>query len=363
MKVLILTKYSRMGASSRLRTLQYIPYLESQGYRCTVQSLFDDQYLHSLYTHSHRSPWAIFMRYLKRLIALSGCFRYDLIWVEYEIFPYLPAFAERLLRLMGKAYVVDYDDAVFHNYDLSSNWLVRQLLGRKIDVVMRNSACVVAGNSYLVERARAAYAPCVEQVPTVVDQTRYRQRETGAKQPMVIGWIGSPATQHFLLGVREGISRACQAQGARLLLVGATVQVADAFPDVDVEIAIWSEDCEVELIKRMDVGIMPLSDGPWEKGKCGYKLIQYMACGIPVIASPVGANVALVSGSQCGLLANSDAEWEGALLQLLQAPEQREALGNAGRKSVEETYSLQRNLPLLAEVIRSCVAGVRPPRG
>ncbi len=356
MKVLILTKYSRMGASSRLRTLQYIPYLESQGINCTVQSLFDDKYLKGLYTHSRRSPWAVALLYLKRLIAVLGCFRYDLIWIEYEIFPYLPAFAERLLRLLGKPYVVDYDDAIFHNYDHSPNLLIRRALGRKIDVVMRNSAFVVVGNAYLAERAKAAGAPRVELVPTVVDRKRYSLKHAGAQLKPVIGWIGSPSTECLLADIRYVLARVCVTHSARLLLVGASPKLSDDFPGVDLEILPWSEACEAELISRMDVGIMPLFDGPFQKGKCGYKLIQYMACGVPVIASPVGMNCELVTVGVNGLLANTPMQWEAALKLLLESADLRQQMGEAGRTKVEQQYCLEVTGPKVAKYLKVAVS-------
>lgn len=355
MKILLLSKYSRMGASSRLRTLQFIPYLEANGFKCTVKNLFDDEYLCALYTHERRVPVAIASLYLKRLIMLFGFFRYDLIWVEKEIFPYLPAFAEKLLRLFGKAYVVDYDDAIFHNYDLSGNLAVRKLMGHKIDAVMRNSVCVIAGNSYLAERARTAEAPRVKIIPTVVDHTRYRSRQDSSSEGLVIGWIGSPSTQKFVLGIRDALIKVCQVHNARLMLVGAAPQIVGEFPGLQVEVVPWSEESEAELISLMDIGIMPLPDGPWEKGKCGYKLIQYMACAVPVIASPVGVNVDIVTSSYSGLLAGSLVEWENALSHLLASPKQRRVMGMAGRKAVENNYSLRVQAPILIRIFSDII--------
>src|SRR5690554_2952057 len=156
MKVLLLSKYPRMGASSRLRSLQYLPALAEDGIEVTVSSLFDEDYLAELYGRGRRAKLRSLMSYLKRFFAFLTVFRYDVLWIEYEVFPYLPAFAERLLRLLNKPYVVDYDDAVFHNYDRSGSRLIRAFLGNKIDAVMRNAACVVAGNDYLALRARQA---------------------------------------------------------------------------------------------------------------------------------------------------------------------------------------------------------------
>ena len=350
MKILLLSKYSRKGASTRLRSLQYLPYLESKGFQVTVSSLFDDQYLDQLYRHGKRAPLRMMMFYLRRLFVLLSAFKYDLIWVEKEIFPYMPALAERVLHWLGKRYVVDYDDAIFHNYDLSGNPVLRRVLGCKIDVVMRYSSCVVAGNDYLASRAKAAGAVRVEQVPTVVDATRYNSKESSLAVSPVIGWIGSPSTQRYVADIAQTLTSLCQKYDARLLLIGASADIVREFQGLNVEVEPWSEASEVELIARMDIGIMPLPDGPWEKGKCGYKLIQYMACGIPVIASPVGVNFDIVGMSQCGLLADNVAEWETTLAQLLESSALRQQLGRAGRQAVEDKYSLQVQAPILAGI-------------
>lgn len=356
MKILLLSRYPRMGASTRLRVLQYLPYFEAHGLDVTVRCLVDDDYLNSLYGLGKRSKISVAILYLRRFFSLLSFFRYDVIWIEKEIFPYLPAMAERLLKWLGKPYVVDYDDAIFHNYDLSGNPLIRKVLGRKIDAVMRHSSCVVAGNAYLAERARAAGATRIVQVPTVVDGTRYEPRQHSAAARPVIGWIGSPSTQKYVVNIREALASVCQAFDARLVLVGATPQVADFFPGMDVQVIPWTEDSEAGLIRQMDVGIMPLPDGPWEKGKCGYKLIQYMACAVPVIASPVGVNVDIVSSCHCGLLADTQAEWEQALRALLVSPEKRCELGLAGRQAVESHYSLQVQAPVLAGIFNDIIA-------
>lgn len=360
MKVLVLSKYSRIGASSRLRSLQYLPYLESNGVECNVASLFDGEYLRVLYQEGRRPKVQGVWLYIKRLLVLFGLFKYDLIYIEKEIFPYLPAFAERLLRLLGRPYVVDYDDAIFHNYDLSDSWIIRRFFSHKINAIMHNSACVIAGSAYLAARARAAGAPYVELVPTVVDHTRYIPRSSSSAERPVIGWIGSPSTQKYVLRIREALINVCQAHNARLMLVGATHQILAEFPGLDIDVLPWSEETEADVIRQMDIGIMPLSDGPWERGKCGYKLIQYMACAVPVIASPVGVNVDIVTGSQSGLLADTLGEWESALLQLLEAPDQRRKLGAAGRKAVEDTYSLQVQAPILCRIFEAVINKAKP---
>jgi glycosyltransferase involved in cell wall biosynthesis len=166
----------------------------------------------------------------------------------------------------------------------------------------------------------------------------------------VIGWIGSPSTQNYVVNIAQALISQCQKHNVRLLLVGASADIANEFPGVDVEVVPWSESSEADLIARMDIGIMPLPDGLWENGKCGYKLIQYMACAIPVIASPVGVNVDIVGANQCGLLAANGAEWKVALDKLLESRAQRLELGRAGRQAVESWYSLSVQAPILANI-------------
>lgn len=353
MKLLLFSKYPRMGASSRLRTLQYLPPLADEGIEVTVSSLFDDEYLTELYVKGHRSKLRSLMLYLKRLFVLLTVFRYDVLWIEYEVFPYLPAFAERLLRLLGKPYVVDFDDAVFHNYDRSRSRLIRALLGNKIDAVMRNAACVVAGNEYLASRARKAGANRIERIPTVVDSERYQCRKRDQTKNLIIGWIGSPSTQRYVVDIRDALKKVCDETGACLLLVGATESVREQLPGIPVDVVRWTEESEAGSVSRMDVGIMPLEDGPWEKGKCGYKLIQYMACGVPVVASPVGVNVEIVNENRCGQLAESVSDWAESLIGILSSRSLQSELGMAGREAVDQKYSLQVQAPVLAGIFRS----------
>lgn len=358
MKVLLLSKYPRMGASSRLRSLQYLPALADEGIKVTVSSLFDDEYLKELYLNGRRSKVRSLFLYLKRLLVLLTVFRYDVVWIEKELFPYSPAFFERLLALCGVKYVVDYDDAIFHNYDLAGSSLIRQLLGQKIDVVMAQASCVIAGNQYLADRAMSAGAKRVEVIPTVVDHRRYGVADTEFRRsPWVIGWIGSPSTQQYVVEIAPALRKVCDQYAAKIMMVGATSSVKDSLADLDVEIIPWSESTETELIRLMDVGIMPLRDEPWERGKCGYKLIQYMASSVPVVASPVGVNKDIVGKSKSGLLADSIVDWEMSIKEVLGASDERILYGKNGRAAVENKYSLEIQSPKLVEILRSVSCG------
>ncbi len=354
LKVLLFSKYSRQGPSSRLRSLQYLLPLQDHGIDVQVHALFPDAYLEALYGDR---PWAAkyrAWRYCSQRIAqLLHAGEHDLAWIEGELFPYLPYWIESALARSIKPYVVDYDDALFHKYDLSANPLVRRMLGRKIDRIMHGAACVIAGNRYLAARAAQAGAPRIEVIPTVVDEQRYATaiHEHEDDGPPVIGWVGSPATEHYMLDNRDVLEQVCLEHNARLLLVGARTEVTQRFDNVVPEVAAWSEASEAAMIARMDIGIMPLRDSPWERGKCGYKIIQYMACGLPVVASPVGANVDIVHHGESGFLAADDAAWRDGLEQLIMSPALRRRMGRAGRTRVETEYSLMAQLPRLSAVL------------
>ena len=354
MKILLLSRYSRLGASSRVRSYQYLPYLACHGMQVTVLPLLGDAYLQDLYGKSRKPLGEICRAYLRRLGQLLQCRRFDLLWIEYELFPWLPAWGESLLAALRIPYMVDYDDAIFHRYDQHPRGLVRALLRGKVDTVMRRAALVLVGNEYLAERARRAGAKRVECLPTVVDVERYGQVPDLAKGLRTIGWIGSPITAPYLALVQAALAEICQHGNVRVVIVGAQhVPLAE----VPVETRAWSEQTEVKEIQSFDVGIMPLPDEPWERGKCGYKLIQYMACGKPAVASPVGVNRHIIADGVDGFLATTPTQWVQILQTLCQDSDLRERIGKAARRKVEREYSLQVTAPRLAALLSSAVKG------
>jgi glycosyltransferase involved in cell wall biosynthesis len=321
-----------------MRSYQYLEFLKIQGIEVTVASLLDDSYLTRLYAGRPPQWDAIIKSYLRRLIWLLKSRHYDLLWLEYEIFPWLPAAVEWILSLTRIPYVVDYDDAVFHRYDLHKSPLARIFLSRKIDRVMKLASLVVVGNDYLAERARRAGARRVEYLPTVVDLTRYPLLAPRRKTIFTIGWIGSPTTAPYLQLVQPALVEVCKQRKAKLILIGSPRAELNG---VHTEFREWSAEGEAIDIRDFDVGIMPLPDTPWARGKCGYKIIQYMASARPPIASPVGVNQKLITHGTNGLLARSKADWVDNLISLCDNPNERERMGKAGRALVEEQYCLE----------------------
>jgi len=353
MRILLLTRYGRMGASSRVRTYQYIPYLKSFGFEVTQAPLFDDKYIERLYSDAHRSLLRIISSYLKRIIVLLNSSKYDLLWIEKELFPWLPNWGELILSGKRVPYLVDYDDAVYHRYDSHPNYLIRRLLGNKISNIMHSASCVVTGNEYLAEYARRAGAKRIEIIPTVVDLNLYSfpfPIQKVSKTDFTIGWIGSPITSRYLKIIESALIEICKNGRTKIVIIGSDKIKIN---DVNLETRQWNENREVEELKKIDVGIMPLPDNLWERGKCGYKLVQYMACYKPVVASPVGINRTLVSHGKDGFLASNANEWISALKSLRENAKLRKNMGLAGRRKVEKKYCVQVRISKLVEILLS----------
>lgn len=354
-RLLILSRYDRQGASSRLRTMQYIPYLSAEGFEPQVASLFDAAYLQSMYS-GRRNPLML-ARYLRRRLRQLRTSA-DLIWLEKEALPWVPWLVERAFWPRSTPMIVDYDDAIFHRYDASKNSLVRFSLGHKIDRIMAAANIVFAGNSYLAERAKRAGAGKIEIVPTVVDTDAYRmQRAERQDGQLRIGWIGTPETwQNFARDFAPIFAEVAAQEGALCRLIGA-----EPVPRLEMpfEYLPWSEETEIAAINGMDVGLMPLPDTPWTRGKCGYKLIQYMACGLPVVASPVGVNAELVEHGVNGFLAETEEEWRNSIAILLSDRELREHMGAAGRRRVGADFSLQAWAPRVTRMLHQATGVTR----
>jgi glycosyltransferase involved in cell wall biosynthesis len=351
MKVLFLTRYGQLGASSRMRLLQYLPWFQSAGIDAVVLPLIDDAMLLHKYQRGCYRLRDLLLAYGRCICALFGGQQFDLIWIEKEALPWVPAWFERWL-LRNNHYVLDYDDAVFHNYDLHLTSVVRRVLGRRIDDLMAGARLVLAGNNYLAQRARKAGAPKVEIVPTVIDIDRYSVKviSNNKLDLLSIVWIGSPSTVRYLDLLQKPLKELSCQYAFKLRVIGTDVF---EIPGVNVECVPWSETTEAASLRACDIGVMPLQDSPWERGKCGYKLIQYMACGLPVVASPVGVNCKIVQNGENGYLADTDEAWVNALSKLLRDAYLRQRMGAAGRKRVEEEYCIQQVAPRVVALLRT----------
>lgn len=352
--VLYFTKYTYAGASTRYRSLQYLPALRAEAIKYVVSPLFDDNYLFEKFGPGRVSIWRLLAAFVRRIWVALRVSSGTIVVIEYELFPWFPAIIERWLVWRGCRVLTDYDDAIFHQYDTHHLAWVRRILGRKIASIMRLSSAVVVGNEYLAGYARRAGAKCVYVIPTVVDLNRYKRKEfrsgvMPSEKVFTIGWIGSPTTAPYLRLIAPALARLYNAGPLKVRLVGSG---PIDLPGVQTEIIPWNDETEIEEIFRFDVGIMPLPDEAWTRGKCGLKLIQYMACSLPVVASPVGINRKIVQHAGNGYLASTLDEWVLSLESLRADVKLRKQMGALGYRLVEENYSLAVTSPRMVEILK-----------
>lgn len=344
-KVLGLALYGPLAASTRYRLGQYVPGLASQGIDLKICHLLDDNYLRRRFSGGAPSVTAMLRMGLNRFADLWHLQEYDLAMLHCELFPLMSGWLES--ALIRQPYIYDFDDAFYLKYRSSRFSMTSPVLASKFDTVIAGAASVTAGNHALDEYAKR-YNNNTNYLPTVVDTARYFPQRVSRSDIFTVGWIGSPSTSPYLTELIEPLSAIGQEGAVRLIVIGGKAPV---IPNVEVVEIDWKEHTEVGLINSFDVGVMPLPDDDWARGKCAFKLIQYMACAVPVVASPVGANIDVVN-VECGFLAATSQEWADALRILRDQPEKRTEMGQAGREQVVQHYSLERNLPVLASVIR-----------
>ena len=354
MKLALLTKYGNMAASTRQRFEQYRPFLEDAGFELVSYPLLDNNYLSRLYNNQRQERGHVTSCYLKRFRWLLSKPDVDLIWLHCELFPFFPGLAEKFSTWPGKPIVFDYDDAIFHNYNIHPKPLVRATRGRKLHTTIRAAEMAFCGNDYLANYARPLCSR-TEIVPTILDTSIFcpAKNKQSMNIPPRIGWIGSPSTWNdYLLSMLPILQDLTKSEGAKIAIMGAD---KNAEPNPLIDFEEWSEASEVPFLQSLDIGIMPLVDTPWARGKCGYKLIQYMACGLPVVASPVGVNSDIVEHGVNGFLAETNEEWSRAIKILLNNADLRRQMGSAGQKKVEEYYSLKVWGPRVAQMLQNII--------
>ena len=342
MKVLVLTKYANMGASSRERFFLYFERLKKSGIDITWSPLLTDEILKLKLETGVIKKISLFIFYLKRIKILICSKKYDAVWLESEGLPHLPFFFEKLTGLYKKSVVVNYDDAVFHNYDLHKSKFIKRLLGNKISKIIGSSHTVVVGNDYLECYARLSGARNIVQIPTVVDTDVYLPTPPNflENQPVKIGWLGSPSTQYHLALALPAIKKLQSEVEVEVEL--HVMGVNENFDSMCVPVTIhaWSETAQLDFLNSIDIGIMPLIDSPFARGKCGYKLIQYMAYQKPVVATPLEINNEIVNDRINGFYANTDEEWFETLKILCLDRQLQISMGENGREKVDKKYSI-----------------------
>jgi len=343
MKILFLTRYSRNGASSRYRFLQFFDFFRKNNIEISWSSFFTEEYLIKKYHNQKISLLYLLKQYLRRLMIVLKMRSYDLIVIEKEIFPNLLLLFEKIFYFFNQNCLLDYDDAIYVNYQKN------RLLRNKIPGIIKLAKVVTVGNEILYKYCRK-YNPNTYLVPDTLDIKKYSPKiGYTSNPPYIIGWTGTPVTACFLKLITSSLQRLSKEIPFILRCIGSR---DFKIHRVNVENIEWQEKKEPEIIRTFDVGIMPLTDEPFNRGKSGLKIIQYFAAGVPVVASPVGWNKRLVQSNTNGFLAYNEEEWYQYLKLLLQNTNLRKRLGEAGRKFFEQEFAFRKIAPELLKIYK-----------
>jgi glycosyltransferase involved in cell wall biosynthesis len=343
----------------RYRIEQWEPWLGRQGVEVVFHS-FKSEELYAALSEPGRvlRKLRLSLEALRRrAAALDDIYEFDAVYVYNEAAILGPPVFERLIKRARVPLIFDFDDAIFLPSAGSANGLFRLLkFPWKTRTICRLASHVIVGNTYLADYVRQ-FNERVTVVPSTIDFERYRVgRRADENVPPVVGWSGSLSTLPYLNLLAGSLRRLAREERFRLRVIGAE---GPRIEGVEVESLPWRAATEAADLSTLDVGIMPLPDNAWTRGKCGMKALQYMSLGIPTVCSPVGVNASIIRDGENGFVASTEEEWVERLTRLLRSPTLRARLGTAGRLTVEAGYSASVHAPRVYEILRSVV---RPRR-
>lgn len=349
-RVIALVKYDRRGASSRVRFWNLVPELRDRGWDVVVWPLLTDNILSGFYARGRHSYFDLSRYVLKRIKDILSIGSPQIVWVEKEILHGLPALFEK--ALFGSKFtntIIDYDDAVFLNY--TDAWLGQLGRRKKFQNYAREAAFITVGSESLQNQMSMWGCARAKRIPSTVVVSSYPIHQHQNSGAIIIGWIGTPKTVRFLEALRNVFPVIASKFQIQLRIVGAEWECAG----VDVLTIPWSEKTESEIVGGFDIGVMPLIDGPWERAKCGYKLIQYMAAGVVPMGARVGENKIIIQDGVNGYLASQPEEWIEKLLLLCGNAQLRSVVGARARQTALEKYDVRIAAEAVHEVFSEVV--------
>lgn len=344
-KVLFLTIHRpNRSPSQRFRFEQYIPYLKEQGVECNHSYLLNEKDDIIFYSKGNllKKFLIVFKSFIKRIKELKTINQYDIIFIQRECFMLGTSYFERKIAQRKKHIVFDFDDSIWlQNVSEANKTFVWLKNPKKTAQIITFAKTVIAGNQYLADYA-LKFNENVTIIPTTINTKKYKKIKVPKSNKIVIGWSGSITTiQHFEYAIYFLI-KLKNKFGAQIefKVIGDANYVNE---ELSIKGLPWNKQTEIEDLSTFDIGIMPLPDDEWAKGKCGLKGLQYMALEIPTIMSPVGVNTEIIQDGVNGFLASTEEEWLSKLGLLIQSEELRKKLGKAGRQTIIERYSIEAN--------------------
>jgi len=343
MRVLFLSCGPLLNAGSRYRVHQYRKYLEAQGIRyviksCIPFSIYKKFYPRGLFFRLYKLIYSAYATF-SRLAALRDIGKYDVIFVQkitgFRAYPFPEKLIFRKAHRLHKKVVFDFDD----------------LISAASFRILKNCDKVIAGNEFLKQEA-SVFNKNVTIIPTSIDLEKYESKlqKRQIEYPVVIGWMGSPQSSYHLNILWE-VFKILASKYDILIRLVENKDKGKEIPGVKIEYEKWSLKKEVEQLHSFDIGVMPLTSDEKSRGKCGLKLLQYMAAGVPAVASPVGVNKKIISDGTNGYLAMGKDEWVKKLEKLILNPDLRKKLAKNGQLTVEKDFSLRKNSRRLIKVL------------
>ena len=335
-------RYDTLGASSRLRFFQFIPELEMAGFVIDCHHFFDDLYLKQLYSGNGKSKTAYISALFRRFKELAALPRRVPLFIEYELLPFMPYPVEKHF-IDGRPYILNFDDAVDLRY------AKLPILCKKYPQLIANAAGIIVANDELLNRF-AHFNKNIFKLPTVPPMPPQDVSIDIPRSDLLrIGWIGTPVTHRFLLEHTATLQKMYAVHPFELLVIAREdLPTVPGIPTLNVN---WSGETEHALLRSCHLGIMPLDDSPFARGKSAFKLIQYLRAGIPAIASAVGENTRVIVENKTGYCASTPKEWIAAWQKLADS-EFRASLAQYIANEAEK-YSFEHNAKLLTDFITS----------
>ncbi|MCT7972013.1 glycosyltransferase family 4 protein [Laspinema olomoucense] len=341
----------------RFRLEQWATYLEKDGFHFTFLP-FEDETLHQvIYQPGQyiKKAQLMMQAFIRRLEFLTTTQKFDLVFIYREAAAIGPAVIERLVAQQGLPIIYDFDDPIWMSYRSPTNgFLSRLKWPSKTATICRLAKTVMVGNSLLAQYAKQ-YTDRVSVVPSTIDMKDYPPKGDHQEQATVtLGWTGSHSTLPFLEDIKTPLQQVTSIYSFRLSVISHTdTYQMEGVPTFS---KLWKADTEALDLHDADIGLAPFPNTGWTPWRCHGKILQYMAIGIPTIASPIGIIPDYIQDGVNGFLASTDQEWVEKLSRLIENPNLRREMGLAGRKTVENRYSAAVWVPKLKEILRSAAS-------
>lgn len=355
MKILFIVPYPTEGASNRVRVEAYLSRLKQDGVEYVVRPFASSLFYKILYQNGRYALKTLFFiaSIINRFLDIFRAMSCDMVFVHREACPIGPACLEKIFHKMGKPIIFDFDDAIYLPVHSERNPIIERFKNPgKIKDIIAMSRCVIAGNKYLADYARQ-FNKNVVIIPTSIemDHSRVPVSDKRENKKIVIGWIGSTSTEKFLDLLTDVFMELNKKYPDRIEYHFIGAQDKDPRLDNAVNIE-WSLEKEISLLSQCDIGLMPMPDNEWTRGKCAYKALLYMSMSTPVVASPVGVTTEIIKDAHNGFLASTPREWVDKISLLVEGAALRKRIGLEGRKTVEESYSIEANYSRFLGVIK-----------